>query len=186
MAARLWITLAGIISKSISELFEFKRDGISIFKSIHLKQEDKEHALKFLAEVGHDLFKQIFYSNRSDTNTHKIADYLCKELNCSRTYKIQVVAEKAPIPWGILYARKETEKPSWDYFIGMRHMLEQKSLRNPDILREMTSTICSSPKLFVGANLTTEKEFGDYVERQRNWWIARASDNSIEIHTTEK
>ncbi|GFG07303.1 CHAT domain-containing protein [Aspergillus udagawae] len=172
--------LINAAAKSISELFEFKRDGISIFKSIHLKQEDKEHALRFLAEVGHDLFKQIFYSNSSDTNTDKIADYLCKELNGSRTYKIQVVAENAPIPWGILYARKETEKPSWDYFIGMRHMLEQKSLRNPDILLDMSSTIHSSPKLFVGANLTTEKVFGDYVDHQHNWWMARASDDSIE------
>jgi hypothetical protein len=87
---------------------------------------------------------------------------------------IQIVAEAAPIPWPLLYMGDASSKAKldWDYFLGMRHVIEQLPMVN-DLPYGDGSIPSDKPELHVSINFNSKIDVqmhADFVGRQQKFW----------------
>ena len=104
----------------------------------------------------------------------------------TKQLKLQIVAETAPIPWGLLYVGDASAgaKLDWDLFIGMRHVIEEIPLQTT--LTVSDSAISSDqPQLAVSVNVNSgiDAQLGITVvaEQQAYWTAATAARKRIAV-----
>lgn len=193
-SARLMITsgeLAHAVNtmrREMLSVIERRREGKKVFQSsMSIEEEDQAFALKKMAEAGRRLFRKIFFAPESGQDSWRIGNKLQQQLqNTKASYKIKIVAQAAPIPWASLYVGDVSDDSilSWDNFIGMRHIIEQKTLNSPEPVDSLHSIIPSVPKLFIGVNIDEkiDKEMTiEHVAKQLDWWAQKQSNGGVEV-----
>ena len=149
--------------------------GDEVFQtSIDIPKPDCDFALQTLARAGARLFQQIFSGPDAAADSKDAGEVLRKlASNPGTRLKIQIVAESAPVPWGLLYLGDAAEgaELDWEQFLGMRHIVESIPLMNtsdpPD------EHISSEPTLAVGLNVNQDIDRqmqSDFVARQHTFW----------------
>ena len=80
-------------------------DNIKIFQqSVDIDDVSRDAALKTLAFAGAELFQRLFYGPSAGPEVNRVGDLLrALATTPGRVLKLQIIAERFPIPWGLLY-----------------------------------------------------------------------------------
>jgi hypothetical protein len=146
-----------------------------VFQSnITVSETDRKIALRILARAGERLFQQLFFGPDAGADSKAMGESIrkCASDRTARL-KLQIVAARTPIPWGLLYMGDSNEaQPDWENFLGMRHIIEQIPLQNN--FSVVDSQIESDkPALSVSVNLNEaiDAQMGvDVVAQQKAYW----------------
>ncbi len=131
-------------------------------------------ALRTLARAGASMFRRIFFGPDSRQDVRALGARLAERAGRDgEQLKLQIVAERFPIPWGLLYFGDVADDAplDWSRFLGMRHIVEQIPLQT-DLLVDDPS-IRSDPSLTVGVNVNAgidQQMKSDFVARQLAFW----------------
>jgi hypothetical protein len=129
--------------------------GNYVFQTgIDIAPADRDAALATMARAGALLFQKVFFGPGAADDSKAVGKYLRDAASDpSRRLKLQVVAEGAPIPWGLLYVGDAAAgaRLDWDLFIGMRHVVEEIPLQTT--LAVSDSAIASEPRLALSVNV---------------------------------
>jgi hypothetical protein len=155
-------------------------NGDYVFQTkIDIDDADRDFALTTMARAGALLFQKIFFGPAAGPDSKSVGNYLREAASDgTRALKLQVVAETAPIPWGLLYTGDAAAgaKLDWDLFIGMRHIVEEIPLQTTLAISD--SAIASEPRLAVSVNVNTgiDTKLGiTAVADQQTWWSTEAT-----------
>ena len=100
--------------------------GAYVFQTgIDIADADRDFALKTMARAGALLFQKVFFGPAAGDDSKRIGSFLREAASDpAKRLKLQIVAETAPIPWGLLYVGDASAGATldWDLFIGMRHV----------------------------------------------------------------
>ena len=176
--------LAAAIDALRSELMKVvmhqDANGDYVFQAgIDIRDSNRDFALTTMARAGALLFQKIFFGPAAGPDTKSVGNYLREAASDgTRALKLQVVAETAPIPWGLLYTGDAAAgaKLDWDLFIGMRHVVEEIPLQTTLAISD--SAIASEPRLAVSVNVNTgiDAQLGvTVVADQQTWWSTAAT-----------
>ena len=176
--------LAAAIDALRSELMKVvmhqDANGDYVFQAgIDIRDSDRDFALTTMARAGALLFQKIFFGPAAGPDAKSVGNYLREAASDgTRALKLQVVAETAPIPWGLLYTGDAAAgaKLDWDLFIGMRHVVEEIQLQTTLAISD--SAIASEPRLAVSVNVNTgiDAQLGvTVVADQQTWWSTAAT-----------
>ena len=179
-------------------------DGVAIFQTgaelvtsaaapdgTRVSAAAEQQALKTLARAGGALFQTIFAGKQAGADEKKIGQLLkTLALKTDERLTLQIVAEKFPVPWGLLYLDSIAENAtlSWDNFLGMRCIIEQIPLQT-DMLVEDSAIPSDHPGLSVGVNMneSIDEQFSlDVVKRQLAYWTAQRKAAGERIAFTER
>lgn len=152
-------------------------NGDYVFQgSIDIPNDARDAALEILARAGASLFRKLFFGPGAGDDSKRVGEFLRKAAADRGTrLKLQIVAETAPVPWGLLYVGDAAAGTplDWDNFIGMRHIVENIPLQNTfDVPGNEMS---SQPSLAVSVNLNEaiDRQMGaDFVAQQARFWKA--------------
>nr|HET7858977.1 CHAT domain-containing protein [Caldimonas sp.] len=155
-------------------------NGDYVFQTgIDIAAADRDFALTTMARAGALLFQKIFFGPAAGPDAKSVGNYLREAASDgTRALKLQVVAETAPIPWGLLYTGDAAAgaRLDWDLFLGMRHVVEEIPLQTTLAISD--SAIASEPRLAVGVNVNTaiDAQLGvTVVADQQTWWSTAAT-----------
>ena len=155
-------------------------NGDYVFQTgIDIPAADRDAALTTMARAGALLFQTVFFGPGAGADAKSVGNYLREAAaDPTRRLKLQVVAEVAPIPWGLLYVGNAAAgaKLDWDLFIGMRHVVEEIPLQTT--LGIADSAIASEPRLAVSVNANTgiDAQFGiTVIADQQTYWSTAAT-----------
>jgi hypothetical protein len=143
-------------------------------RALDIPRSDSNAALRIMARAGATLFNSLFFGPGAAPDSKLIGDVLRKSVGSSRgPLKLQIVAEAAPVPWGLLYIGDASQNATldWNNFIGMRCIVEQIPLQNS--LATIDSAIPSAPQLTVSLNLnrTIDAQMrATFVSEQQAYW----------------
>jgi hypothetical protein len=180
--ARLHLTTAHLASLAdtarrelVKVVMHVDAAGQYVFqRAIDVPQSDSNAALRIMARAGATLFNSLFFGPGAAPDSKLIGDVLRKSVGSSRgPLKLQIVAEAAPVPWGLLYIGDASQNATldWNNFIGMRCIVEQIPLQNS--LATIDSAIPSAPQLAVSLNLnrTIDAQMrATFVSEQQAYW----------------
>jgi hypothetical protein len=161
-------------------------NGANVFQTgIDIIAADRDAALTTMARAGALLFQKIFFGPAAGADAKAVGTFLRQAASDpAKQLKLQVVAEDAPIPWGLLYVGDAATgaKLDWDLFIGMRHVIEEIPLQTT--LSITDSAISSDqPQLAVSVNVNSgiDAQLGIAVvaEQQAYWAAASAARKRI-------
>jgi hypothetical protein len=161
-------------------------NGAYVFQTgIDIIAADRDAALTTMARAGALLFQKIFFGPAAGADAKAVGTFLRQAASDpAKQLKLQVVAEDAPIPWGLLYVGDAATgaKLDWDLFIGMRHVIEEIPLQTT--LSITDSAISSDqPQLAVSVNVNSgiDAQLGIAVvaEQQAYWAAASAARKRI-------
>jgi CHAT domain len=152
--------LALAVDRAHSELMKvisWPPVGEKVFQSrIDISADAQDMALRTLARAGASLFQRLFFHPGGDPEARRVGQWLSAQaMNPEVCLTVQVVADRAPLPWGMLYlgdASKDA-RLDWNCFLGMRHIVEQLPLQ-PSLVTQ-TARIPSRPELAVSLNVNT-------------------------------
>ena len=159
-----------------------QRDGASrlVFQSgLEIDADSAKKALRTLARSGARLFQRIFFGPQAGIEVKQVGEWLrTRAMNSIGSLKLQIVAERFPIPWGLLYLGDVGAKGtlSWDHFLGMRYVIEIIPMVNN--LNDVSVLQSDQPSLAVSVNVNAgiDKQMEtDVVARQLKFWQDRAS-----------
>ncbi|HEX4233645.1 MAG TPA: CHAT domain-containing protein [Caldimonas sp.] len=149
--------------------------GNYVFQAgIDIADADRDAALTTMARAGALLFQKIFFGPGAGADSKSVGTYLREAASDpTRRLKLQIVAESAPIPWGLLYVGDAAAgaKLDWDQFVGMRHIVEEIPLQTT--LAVADSAIASEPQLAVSVNVNAgiDAQLGiTVVADQETYW----------------
>ena len=149
--------------------------GDYVFQTgIDIAEADRDFALTTMARAGALLFQKVFFGPGAGADAKSVGTYLREAASDpTRRLKLQVVAESAPIPWGLLYIGDAAagKKLDWDLFVGMRHVIEEIPLQTT--LTVADSAIASEPQLAVSVNVNNgiDAQLGiTVVADQQAYW----------------
>ena len=139
-----------------------------------IPEAGRDFALTTLARAGAALFRKLFWSPSAAADANKVGEFLRRMATETPKLKLQILADSAPIPWGMLYMGDASAgaKLDWRYFLGMSHVIEMIPLQN-------TLTVSASeiptdrPKLAVSVNVNRgiDGQMGlDLVAQQESYW----------------
>ena len=155
-------------------------NGDYVFQTgIDIPAADRDFALTTMARAGALLFQKVFFGPRAGADAKSVGNYLREAaVDGTRTLKLQVVAETAPIPWGLLYTGDASTgaELDWNLFIGMRHIVEEIPLQTTLAITD--SAIASEPRLAVSVNVNTgiDAQLGvTVVADQQKYWSTAAT-----------
>jgi len=163
-------------------------NGAYVFQTgIDIAAADRDFALATMARAGALLFQRVFFGPGAAADSKAVGDFLRQQASDpAKQLKLQIVAETAPIPWGLLYVGDATAgaKLDWDLFIGMRHVIEEIPLQTT--LTVTDSAISSDqPQLAVSVNVNSgiDAQLGLNVvaEQQAYWTAATAARKRIAV-----
>jgi hypothetical protein len=99
---------------------------------VDIPDADRDFALATLARAGATLFRKLFWGPLAAGDANRVGDFLRKMASETPKLKLQILADSAPIPWGMLYFGDAGEgaKLDWNNFLGMRHVIEMIPLQN--------------------------------------------------------
>jgi hypothetical protein len=152
----------------------------------------REFALTTMAYAGARLFQQLFFGPGAGADSRYVGNYLADLLkHRTRPLKLQILARRTPVPWGLLYLGDvgDDAELDWDNFIGMRHVIEQIPLQNiPTVSDSMI--VSDKPALAVSVNLNSgidQQMRADFVARQQSFWAdAMTSRGSMKVTARTK
>jgi hypothetical protein len=151
--------------------------GNYVFQAgIDIADADRDAALPTMARAGALLFQKVFFGPGAGADSKSVGTYLREAASDpTRRLKLQIVAESAPIPWGLLYVGDAAAgaKLDWDLFIGMRHVVEEIPLQTT--LTVADSAIASEPRLAISVNVNAgiDAQLGiAVVADQETYWAA--------------
>ncbi|MEO8312261.1 MAG: CHAT domain-containing protein, partial [Caldimonas sp.] len=162
--------------------------GDYVFQTgIDIAEADRDFALKTMARAGALLFQKVFFGPAAGADSKAVGAFLRDAASDpAKRLKLQVVAEVAPIPWGLLYVgdASASAKLDWNLFIGMRHVVEEIPLQTTMSVTD--STIASDrPKLAVSVNVNSGIDAqlgGTYVADTNAYWAkAQAARKRIGV-----
>ena len=157
--------------------------------SVDILSPAGEFALRTMARAGARLFQQIFFGPAAGADSQAIGTFLrTAASDRTRRLKLQIVAESAPVPWGLLYMGDASTgaQLDWDNFLGMRHVIEQIPLQNTLAISDCAIP-SDKPDLSVSVNLNRgidQQLGGDYVAQQESFWATqrRRANASVLLH----
>ena len=160
-------------------------NGNYVFQTgIDIADADRDVALTTMARAGALLFQKVFFGPGAGADSKAVGTYLREAASDkSRRLKLQIVAESAPIPWGLLYVGDAAAGGplDWDLFVGMRHVIEEISLQTT--LTVTDSAIASEPQLAISVNVNTaiDAQLGITVvaDQQAYWADAKANRQRV-------
>jgi hypothetical protein len=149
--------------------------GESVFQSaIDIPKPDQEFALQTMARAGALLFQHVFSPAGARSDSTTMGEFIRQMASDrSQRLKLQIVAERTPLPWGLLYIGDASAgaQLDWDNFLGMRHIIEQIPLQNT--LAVSNCMMPSKPDFALSVNFNSridEQMQDNYVGRQRSFW----------------
>lgn len=129
--------------------------GEHVFQTrIDIPAEAQDMALRTLARAGARLFQRLFLHPQADADARKAGEWLRENaMDPGSRLKVLIAADDAPLPWAMLYLGDASDGAAldWDYFLGMRHVVEQLPLQPS--MSTWDSKIPSTPKLAVSVNV---------------------------------
>jgi hypothetical protein len=172
--------LASAIDAAREELLKivmYQNDaGESVFQTgIDISSPDSKFALKTMARAGARLFQKLFFGPAAADDSKRVGEWLRKMATDTNTrLTLQIVAERAPLPWGLLYFgdANEDAKLDWNLFLGMRHIVEQIPLQTTLGISDCRIP-SDRPDLAVSVNVNCgidEQMGAPFVGRQRTFW----------------
>ena len=145
-------------------------------KKIDIPDSDRDAALRIMARAGARLFQQLFFGPAAAEDSKKVGEFLRKMASDrAARLKLQIVAETAPVPWGMLYVGDAVGRR--DARLGQlpRHAARHRGDPAAESARVLDSAIRSdNPKLSVSVNVneTIDAQMGaDYVAQQKTFWV---------------
>jgi hypothetical protein len=166
-------------------------DGIDVFQSgIDIPEAERPIALGIMAKAGARLFQVLFKHPGGSADASQVGAWL-RDLKADADHplSIQIISDRAPIPWPLLYLGDVSPKATldWDNFLGMRHVIEQ--LPTVDRLGQGGSVIASDqPTLEVSINLNRKIDDdwrADFVASQEEFW-ANVAKGSRHVSVTSR
>jgi len=186
--------LASAIDALRRELLKVVRyrdaDGRSVFQErIDIPASDRDFALRTMARAGALLFQRMFFGPAAGPDAKSVGNYLREAASDpARHLRLQVVAETAPIPWGLLYVGDASAgaKLDWNLFIGMRHIVDEIPLQTT--LAVADSTIASEPRLAVSVSVNTgmDAQLGLTVVADQQAYWANAARKRARVGVTSR
>lgn len=151
----------------------------------------QEKALRTLARAGASLFQRVFFGPTARLDVRAVGHLLRKRATRpGQRLTLQIIAERFPIPWGMLYVGEVAGNAAldWDLFLGMRHIIEQIPMQTQ--LSVEDSVIKSDdPALAVSVNVNTgiDKQMKtDFVGRQLKFWKDSAAAHGVRMQVVER
>lgn len=150
--------------------------GDPVFQTaLDIPPERRAAALRRLALAGAALFARVFYPDDGKTELKQLGDSV-REIACQpgARLRLQFVSKQFTLPWGLLYVGdvKSGFEPSWDYFLGFRHLIEQLPLM-VDFVAQTTQIASDQPSLVVSTTVNgaidAEMQF-DVVAGHQAFW----------------
>ncbi|HUB42814.1 MAG TPA: CHAT domain-containing protein [Streptosporangiaceae bacterium] len=138
-----------------------------------------DQALHKLAPLGADLFQALFFGTPTNPVGKDIGRWLRRvEFGPDRPRLISITSDKVFLPWALMYLGEDLENPTWDGFLGMRHVVEHLPLANSGMAVSSTE-ISRDPALRISLNLNQaiDAELKSHVvANQRRYWrdVARS------------
>jgi hypothetical protein len=143
--------------QAMMDVIQTQQAGELVFQTgIDIPEEARNTALRTLARAGARLFQQLFLHPGAGADAKNIGEWLRDQaMDPAYRLKVQIVADQAPLPWALLYLgdAREGARLDWNYFLGMRHIVEQLPLQQS--LNTRGSQIPSEPSLTVSVNVNT-------------------------------
>jgi hypothetical protein len=109
--------------KKISLSLQTKMNDLRLAFEDDQDQEAHALALKQLAEEGHYAFTEIF----KEAVQKRLAQTLIK----GKALVVQITSEEFSIPWDALYFQDLDKPLSFEYFLGMRHVVSRMVILQP-------------------------------------------------------
>jgi CHAT domain len=149
--------------------------GELVFQTgIDIPDEARDSALRILARAGSRLFQRLFLHPTAGADATRIGEWLRGyALDPGLRLTVQIVADRAPLPWAMLYLGDASEgaELDWNNFLGMRHIVEQLPLQAS--LGTRDNEIASEPNLAVSVNVNTSIDASMGItlvaEHQKYW-----------------
>jgi hypothetical protein len=139
--------LLGIVTQLDAEGRKVYQRGIDI------DQKSNEQALRTLADVGYQLYNDLFFRPGAGPGTREVGERLRKALR-GHPSKVQITSRNFPVPWGVLYLADawDDQKPiDPELFVGLRHIVEQIPVANADWPEQLIPS--NNPTLSVSLNV---------------------------------
>ena len=187
-SARLASAIDALRRELMKVVMHQDENGAYVFQTgIDIADADRDFALKTMARAGALLFQRVFFGPGAGADSQAVGNFLRQQASDpAKQLKLQVVAETAPIPWGLLYVGDASAgaKLDWDLFIGMRHVIEEIPLQTT--LAVTDSAISSDqPQLAVSVNVNSgiDAQLGITVvaEQQAYWTAATTARKRITV-----
>lgn len=147
-----------------------------VFQSkLCIDDDSQSRALHILARAGAMLFQRIFFGPLCGADIQSVGVFLRKQfLNSKVPLKLQVVSERFPIPWGMIYLGPVAGGAplNWNLFLGMSHVIEQIPLQ-PHMTVQDSVIKSDDPSLAVSVNVHADIDNdmeSDFVARQFSYW----------------
>jgi hypothetical protein len=184
--------LASVVEAARSELMKVvgyqNAAGDRVFQSAEkISEVDLAFALKTLARAGARLFQQLFFGPSAGADSKVIGEFLRKMASDAHVrLKFQILAETAPIPWGLLYMGDASKDANlnWNGFLGMRHIIEQIPLQTTLTISD-NRIPSNQPELNVSVNVNSGIDIqmnSTFIAEQRAFWIdAQSSRQNIRL-----
>ncbi|MEO5843457.1 MAG: CHAT domain-containing protein [Caldimonas sp.] len=165
--------------------------GSYVFQTgIDIADADRDFALRTMARAGALLFQKVFFGPAAGADSKAVGTFLRDAASDpAKRLTLQVVAEVAPIPWGLLYVGDASAgaKLDWNLFLGMRHVVEEIPLQTTMSITD--SAIASDrPRLAVSVNVNNGIDAqlgGSYVADTNAYW-AKAQTTRQRVGVTSR
>jgi hypothetical protein len=163
------------VRRAMMSVIQTEHAGKFVFQSsIDIPDAARDTALHTLARAGALLFQRLFFHPHAGADARNIGEWLRDQaMDPDGLLKVLVAADQAPLPWPLLYLGEASEGSSldWNYFLGMRHIVDQLPLQ-PN-LNTRGNQIPSEPKLAVSVNVNAfiDPSMGITLvaEHQKRW-----------------
>ena len=146
-----------VVRQAMMSVISAPQAGELVFQTgVDIPGPARDSALRTLARAGARLFQQLFFHPGAGADARTIGEWLRDQATDPECrLKVQVVADQAPLPWALLYLGDASEGADldWNYFLGMRHIVEQLPLQQS--LNTRGNRIPSEPSLAVSVNVNT-------------------------------
>ncbi len=112
-------------------------------------------ALRVVAKAGFRLFQRVFFGPASDAQSKLLGSRL-REMAQKDRLKIQILSERFPLPWGILYMadRFDPDHIDPEMFLGFKHVIEHIPLQ--PAMQVLANRIDGRPLLSVSLNVNAD------------------------------
>ncbi|ADP96972.1 CHAT domain-containing protein [Marinobacter adhaerens] len=144
-------------------------------QGLEIDVDSQSRALRSLARAGATLFQRIFFGPLCGADVQRVGEFLRDQFSKPDvTLKLQIVAERFPIPWGLIYLGPiARDAPlDWKLFLGMSHIIEQIPLQ-PNLGIQDSLIKSDDPSLAVSVNVHAGIDAqmkSDFVGRQLEYW----------------
>lgn len=168
------------VRQALLQIVTLVHDGQKVFQSqLSIPKAAEQQALQLLAPVGARLFQRLFLHPAAGEDARAVGGWLKDyATDPAMQLKLQVFAERLPIPWASLYLGDVSDgaQLDWNNFLGMRHIIEQLPLQK--LTGSKRNAIESRPDLGVSLNINQmiDTQMGiDLVAKHQSYWNELAS-----------